>query len=147
MTNNSSKPLSETFNDLAKLYLIRDLLISKLADGIEITLTESERRVDELIDNPYLLKLVRMLDKFFWIKEKDSVRIIRSYRHRLNLFVHRTIGLEEYGALLPLNKEELENELKYVRDELLRNKDMFLVLEGQVDILLKWFGRKGGRSE
>lgn len=137
MGNNDSL---RAFNDLARLYLIRELLISKLADGIEITLTESERKVDKLINDPYLLKLIRILDGLFWIKRKDSVRIVRSYRHRLHLFINKTIGLEEYGSLLTLNKEELEDKLKDVRDRLLKNKDKFEILERQVG--LKWFGRE-----
>jgi len=141
LINNSSGPSHEAFNDLAKLYLIRDVLIGKLANGIEVTLTQAENKVDELIDDPDLLKLVKMLDKFFWIKVRGSVRMVRSYRHRLSLFVERTVGLEEYGRLLSFNKEELENELNNIRNKLLRNKGMFSILEAQVDMLLKWFRR------
>jgi len=72
LISNSSGSSHEAFNDLAKLYLIRDLLISKLANGIEVTLTQAEKKVDKLIDDPNLLKLVEMLDKFFWIKDRDS---------------------------------------------------------------------------
>jgi len=68
--------------------------------------------------------------------------MVRSYRHRLSLFVERTIGLEEYGALLSFDKEELENELNNIRNKLLRNKEMFSILEAQVNMLLKWFRRR-----
>lgn len=135
--------LFEPFNDLARLYLKRELLISKLADGKEITLSESEKRVDALIEDENLLKLIRMLDEFFTIRlrSKDSVKIIRSYRNRLHQFVDRTIGSEEYGFLFSLNKEELEKMLKEDKEKLLKRKDIFPLLEGQLLILLKWFGR------
>jgi hypothetical protein len=99
----------ELFNDLARLYLKRELLISKLADGKEITLSKSEEKIDALIKDENLLKLVKMLDEFFAIRVRlrDSVKIVRSYRNRLNQFIDHTIGSEEYSFLLALKKEEL----------------------------------------
>jgi hypothetical protein len=140
--------LLEPFNDLSRLYLKRELLISKLADGREITLSESEKRVDALIEDKDLLKLVKMLDEFFAIRlrSKDSVKIVRSYRNRLNQFIDHTIGLKEYSFLLSLNKEELKKMLEEDKEKLLKRKDLFPILEGQLLILLRWFGR-GVRGE
>lgn len=118
------------------------MLINKIADGKEITLTGAERKVDDLIKDLDLLRLIEMLDRFFLIKGRfDSVAIVRSYRYRISQFVDRTIGLEEYSSLLPLKREELENTLKREKENLLKRKEMFPILEAQLAILLRWFRR------
>ena len=135
-------PFLESFNSLARLYLEREMLINKLANGKETTLTSAEKKVDESIKDPSLLKLIAMLDRFFLIKGGfGSVRNVRSYRNRLNQFVDHTIGLEEYSSLLHLEREKLENVLKKEIENLLKRKETFPILEAQLAILLKWFRR------
>mgnify|MGYP000176751624 CR=1 FL=1 len=131
----------ELFNYLAQVYVERELLINKTSDG-KISLSEAEMKIDDLIGSTHLLKLLRMLDRFFLIKGKsDSVKITRSYRYRLNQFINRTIGIEKYTSLLGLSKEELEARLREDVEKLLRREDSFPLLEAQLNILLKWFRR------
>jgi hypothetical protein len=114
-------------------------LIGKLADGREITLSESEKIVDVLIEDESLLKLVKMLDELFIIRlrSKDSVKIVRSYRNKFNRLVNRAMGSEEYGSLLALKREALESKLKEDVEKLLKMKNAFPILEEQLSILLK----------
>lgn len=112
-----------------------------VANGKELTLTDAERIVDRIIEDFHLLKLIRMLDRFFLIKERDSVKIVRSYRYRLNLFVDRTIGLDSFASLLHLKREELENMLIKEKENLLKRRREFPILEAQLAVLLKWHGR------
>jgi len=136
------KSYPELFNDLSRLYLIRDILIAKLADGIEITLTEAERMVDDMIDNPELLDLMKLFDEFFYITSWYPERIVRSYRYRLELFVNKTIGLAEYGILLSLTKSELEQKLIDIKDRLLKNKQIFPELKRLIPLFLKQFKKR-----
>jgi hypothetical protein len=131
----------ELFNRLAKVYIERELLINKISDGEKVSLSEAQRKVEELIKDEHLLKLLGMLDRFFLIKGKDSIRIVRAYRYRLNQFVDRTIGHEQYALLLTSSKADLEETLAKDVRELLGNRDLFPLLEAQVKILLRWFKR------
>lgn len=134
----------EIFNHLAKVYIERELLINKVSDGKEVSLSQGEEKIDALIKDEHLLKLIRMIDRFFLIKiwgRPDSVKIVRSYRNRLDQFIDRTIGLEGYAFLIKLSKEELEKKLKEDVEELLKSKDSFPMLEAQLSILLRWFRR------
>jgi len=129
------------FDDLARLYLQREILISKLCNA-EVDLTRAEDKVRDLIEDAYLLRLVGMLDDIFALTYRDPVLLVRQYRGRLNKFVSKTIGFEEYGKLLPLKTEELERRLKDSNKKLQDRKNEFPILEGQLSILLRWF-RKG----
>lgn len=134
-------PSLELFNDLARIYLERELLINKVADGRELNLTGAERIVDRIIEDSDLLRLIGMLDRFFLMKGRDSVDVVRSYRYRLNQFVEKTIGLESFVSLLHLKREELKNMLIKEKENLLKRKGEFRILEAQLTILLKWYGR------
>jgi len=133
----------EPFDRLARVYIERELLINKISDGKKVSLSEAQKKVEELIKDEHLLKLLRMLDRFFLIKgkRKDSIRIVRTYRYRLNQFVDRTIGHKHYALLLTSSKADLEERLAKDVRELLGNKDLFPLLEAQVKILLRWFRR------
>jgi len=132
----------ELFNLLARVYIERELLINKISDGKETTLSEAEKKVNSLIEDDYLIKLIEMLDRFFLIKgHRNSVSIVRSYRYRLNQFINRTIGFEDYSFLLGLSAENLERRLKENIGKLLERKDSFPLLKAQLSILLRWFKR------
>ncbi|MGC9086012.1 MAG: hypothetical protein ACP5IT_07495 [Thermoproteota archaeon] len=133
-------PSLKLFNSLARMYLQRELLINKITEGRELTLTKAERIVNGIIEDPYLLRLIEMLDRFFLIRRKDSVSIVKSYRYRLSQFVNKTIGLENFVSLLQLRREELENALIKEKENLLKRKNEFPILEAQLAILLKWHG-------
>jgi hypothetical protein len=135
-------PYEELFDHLAKVYVEQELLINKISDGIEISLSKAEKMVNELIKDEALLKLIRMLDRFFLIKQPArSVELVRAYRYRLNQFISHTIGIEKYVSILGLTREELEESLKEDVEELLKRKEAFPLLEAQLSILLRWFGR------
>ena len=145
----------EYFNDIVRLYLIRNILIAKLADGVETTFTSAEERVNEIIQNPLLLRLIRMLDIYLFHSKRTSKRddpvpgekeyfrstsvdIIRSYRYRLGKLLNKTIGTEEYGLYLISSPEELMRILEKVRDKLLESSEIPMIIEGQLSLLLKW---------
>jgi hypothetical protein len=135
-------PHEELFDHLAKVYIEQELLINKISDGIEIPLSKAENIVNELIKDEDLLKLIRMLDRFFLIKHyRDSVKLIRAYRNRLYQFISHTIGTEKYVSILGLTRKELEESFKKDVEELLKRKEAFPLLEAQLNILLRWFGR------
>jgi hypothetical protein len=138
-------PYEELFDHLAKVYIEQELLINKISDGIEISLSEAENMVNELIKDEVLLKLIRMLDRFFLIRRHprshDSFELVRAYRNRLDQFISHTIGIEKYVSILGLTREGLEESLKKDVEELLKRKEAFPLLEAQLSILLRWLGR------
>jgi flagellar biosynthesis component FlhA len=134
----------ELFNELAKIYIERESLIHKIADGRDISLSEAEEMIEALIEDKVLLRFIKMLDRFFLVKGRrieDSVKIVEAYRHRLNQFIDRTIGFKEYTTIIGLPREKLEKLLKEDVKKLLERGETFLLLEAQLSILLKWFRR------
>lgn len=134
--------LLEPFYDLARLYLQRELLISKLADGEEVTLTMAEEKVSALIGEAHLLDPVKMLDRWFLVRRRsnDTTRMIAGYRYRLNHFIDHTIGMREYSSFLRMEKDELQKMIANLSRKLADESGRRL-LEGQLAILLRWSGR------
>lgn len=134
--------LLNSFNSLASLYLQREILISKFADGKKVNLTDAEKKVDTLIKDADLLELIKKLDSFFLITGRDSIKIVEAYRNRLGFFVNRTIGLEEYGSLLPLTTRELAEDLGKEKKKLLDKKDIFSRLANRIEELSRLYRAK-----
>jgi hypothetical protein len=133
--------LLESFYDLARLYLQRELLISKLSDAEEVTLTMAEEKVSALI-KPHLQGPVKMLDRWFLTSRtsKDTVRMVAAYRYRLNYFIDHTIGMREYSTFLRMDKDELQKMIAKLGRKLDR-EPVRRLLEAQLAILLRWSGR------